>query len=251
MPTAYSLTTGVPRSWRTSLSPIIPVILIRCLTLLVPIYEGNLCMAEQWLSIVDYARATGISDMTIRRRIRTGRIRAELRDGKYYIPVDLNSQETDRRAGNSNTHSHTQVVKNHPNPDRTVRHNFQDRSMPYVRRGEESHHAHNVNVASNHVGFSSANHSNRPAWNNVPDTMARPLVDAGLASVEARALIEFCDRALEQARSTVDAVEAKYAARIESMSAQLMNRDQDIKSLNQQIEDLQLLVQILERKKVG
>ncbi len=81
--------------------------------------------------------------------------------------------------------------------------------------------------------------------------MVRPLVDAGLASVEARSLIEFCDRALDQARSAVEGIEAKYAAKMESMSAQLMNRDQEIKSLNQQIEDLQLLVQILERKKVG
>jgi hypothetical protein len=212
----------------------------------------DLFMAEQWLSIVDYARATGISDMTIRRRIRTGRIRAELRDGKYYIPVDLNSHESERRSTHNNSHHHNQVIKNHPNPERTSRQNFQERSMPYVRRADEaSHHSHSTNVAGNHVGFGSSSYNNRPAWNNVPETMARPLIDAGLASVEARALIEFCERALDQARSTVDTVEAKYVARIESMTAQLMNRDQEIKSLNQQIEDLQLLVQILERKKVG
>lgn len=208
-------------------------------------------MAEQWLSIVDYARATGISDMTIRRRIRTGRIRAELRDGKYYIPVDLNSHEQERRHGNANSSSANHAIKNHPNPDRSLRNNFQDRSMPFVRRSDELSQNQNINVMPNHLGNGSSNHSNRTPWNNLPETMVRPLVDAGLASVEARALIEFCDRALDQARSTVETVEAKYAAKMESMSAQLMNRDQEIKSLNQQIEDLQLLVQILERKKVG
>lgn len=208
-------------------------------------------MAEQWLSIVDYARATGISDMTIRRRIRTGRIRAELRDGKYYIPVDINSHEQDRRHGGSSPSNQNHAVKNHPHPDRSLRNNFQDRSMPYVRRAEETNHNlnNNTHVTPNHIGQN--NYQNRGAWNNLPDTMVRPLVDAGLASVEARALIEFCDRALDQARSTVENVEAKYSAKMESMSAQLMNRDQEIKSLNQQIEDLQLLVQILERKKVG
>ncbi len=211
--------------------------------------ERNLVMAEQWLSIVDYARATGISDMTIRRRIRTGRIRAELRDGKYYIPVDLNGQEQDRRYGNTTSSNSNQVVKNHPNPDRSMRSNFQERPMPYVRRSEELHH--HTQVMPNHVGQAPSNYSNRQTFNNLPDNMVRPLVDAGLASVEARSLIEFCDRALDQARSAVEGIEAKYAAKMESMSAQLMNRDQEIKSLNQQIEDLQLLVQILERKKIG
>lgn len=45
-------------------------------------------MDDQWMSIVEYARVHGISDMTIRRRIKTGRLAAVLRDGKYYIPAD-------------------------------------------------------------------------------------------------------------------------------------------------------------------
>ena len=42
-------------------------------------------MSEQWLSIVDYARTNNLSDMTVRRRIKTGRLEAVLRDGKYFI----------------------------------------------------------------------------------------------------------------------------------------------------------------------
>jgi multidrug resistance efflux pump len=83
----------------------------------------------------------------------------------------------------------------------------------------------------------------------VPEWLAKPLVDAGMASVEARGLIEFCHRALEQARATVSSVEARYASRLEALNAQIGQKDQEIKSLNQQVEDLQLLVQILERKK--
>ena len=45
-------------------------------------------MAEKWLSIVEYARAYSISDMTVRRRIKNGKLNAVLKDGKYFIPVD-------------------------------------------------------------------------------------------------------------------------------------------------------------------
>lgn len=207
-------------------------------------------MAEQWLSIVDYARATGISDMTIRRRIRTGRIKAELRDGKYFIPVDVDYTGEVRRDKKPQSHSSSQPVKNHPVPDRTINtHN--DRSIPVVRRANDNNEMSSYQVTANRVGYNSHNHASNSSWNQIPESMTRPLVDAGLASVEARALIEFCDRALDQAKSTVQSIEAKYSARIESMNAHLQNRDQEIKSLNQQIEDLQLLVQILERKKVG
>ncbi|MCY4381223.1 MAG: hypothetical protein OXC40_06630, partial [Proteobacteria bacterium] len=51
-------------------------------------------MAQQWLSIVEYARAYNISDMTIRRRIKTGKLSATLKDGKYFIPVDVDNLPT-------------------------------------------------------------------------------------------------------------------------------------------------------------
>lgn len=44
-------------------------------------------MTEQWLSIVEYAKKHDISDMTVRRRIRAGKVDAELREGKYFIRV--------------------------------------------------------------------------------------------------------------------------------------------------------------------
>lgn len=44
-------------------------------------------MSTEWMSIVEYARAFNVSDMTIRRRIKTGKLEAVLKDGKYFIPV--------------------------------------------------------------------------------------------------------------------------------------------------------------------
>ncbi len=42
---------------------------------------------KEWLSIVEYARHYQVSDMTVRRRIKTGRLQAVLKEGKYFIPA--------------------------------------------------------------------------------------------------------------------------------------------------------------------
>lgn len=206
-------------------------------------------MADQWLSIVEYARETGISDMTIRRRIRTGRISAELRDGKYFIPVTVDQGSGQISAVKSSGRNSHPAIKSHPAPDKTL-----PRAVPTVLRHAESsmefltpeRKSTPTVVSSNTVGPRPQTHSQNDA---VPELLAKPLVDAGMASVEARGLIEFCHRALEQARATVSSVEARYASRLEALNAQIAQKDQEIKSLNQQVEDLQLLVQILERKK--
>lgn len=69
-------------------------------------------MAQQWLSIVEYARAYNISDMTIRRRIKTGKLSATLKDGKYFIPVDI--QSLPKREEDSSHNSQTHASANHP-----------------------------------------------------------------------------------------------------------------------------------------
>lgn len=220
-------------------------------------------MADQWLSIVEYARETGISDMTIRRRIRTGRIAAELRDGKYFIPVSVDHasgqvtavKSTVRNTNTAQT-SHA-AMKAHPSPDRTI-----PRVVPATQAYEplanstgkvdtQGQPIGDIRVSSQNIMTSSVRAAAQPTVdsNSVPDGLVRPLVDAGMASVEARGLIEFCHRALEQARATVASVEARYAARMEALNAQLAQKDQELKSINQQVEDLQLLVQLLERKK--
>ncbi len=215
---------------------------------------GYPAMAEQWLSIVEYARATGISDMTIRRRIRTGKIKAELKDGKYFIPLVVDQATGTVILNKPPQQSYSgHPVKNHPNPSLPV-----ERSMPVIRRAEEEMYlASDALVSPTHIPSSRPQQSsysnltqNITAWSSLPGNLTNPLVDAGLASVEARALIEFCDRALAQAKTTVESVEGKYGARLESLNANLRSKDHEIKALNQQIEDLQLLVQILERKKV-
>jgi hypothetical protein len=188
-------------------------------------------MADQWLSIVEYARETGISDMTIRRRIRTGRISAELRDGKYFIPVTVDQTsgqiapvKTGARLANTSSTS-SSVIKAHPAPDRTL-----PRVIPSVTTNDPGPFSfgvkeRSVNHSPNEQHFarhtSQASSANNSEYGLTPDSLVKPLIDAGMASVEARGLIEFCHKALEQARATVVSVEARYVARLESLSAQL------------------------------
>jgi hypothetical protein len=217
-------------------------------------------MAEQWLSIVEYARATGTSDMTIRRRIRTGKIRADLRDGKYFIAI-LNEQSSGPQQLQNNTHANHASIQ-HNNESRSLIKNrgtsnhIDDRAIPSVRRSDATAQPIQYQVSPHHVGTQHNMHPEyspnaKSSWKALPGSLTGPLVDAGTASVEARALIEFCDRALNQASSTVQAIEGKYSARLDALTAQLNSRNNEVNILNQQIEDLQLLVQILERKKVS
>ncbi|MCY4443648.1 MAG: helix-turn-helix domain-containing protein [Proteobacteria bacterium] len=80
-------------------------------------------MAQRWLSIVEYARAFNISDMTIRRRIKTGKLSATLKDGKYFIPVSEDAYGRTQESGSSPqphqsspTYSYTGRSKSHPSP---------------------------------------------------------------------------------------------------------------------------------------
>lgn len=56
-------------------------------------------MLAGWISINEYARRFNISDITVRRRIKQGKIPAELKNGKYYIRND--QQETPPLSGQS------------------------------------------------------------------------------------------------------------------------------------------------------
>ena len=92
-------------------------------------------MAEQWLSISEYARNFGVSDMTVRRRVKTGRLHAVLKEGKYFIPVPVNEVRSASQispsqsqpvhsshishGGPINDTTRMQVIKGHPQAHKT------------------------------------------------------------------------------------------------------------------------------------
>jgi len=203
-------------------------------------------MAEQWLSIVEYARTFDISDMTIRRRIRTGRIQAYLRDGKYYIPVqsDPVTGELIRPGAKAKLSATSAPVKSHPSAEQTlpkVHHVPRDRSALSMNDdfSKRPPSAPNASLAA----------TTPISYTQIPGRIASAVATEQEVSVEAKALLDYCNSSLATAKEIERHLEERYLAKLDLAKEQILRRDAEIAKLNQQIEDLQLLAQILEKKR--
>lgn len=233
-------------------------------------------MAEQWLSIIEYARRFKISDMTIRRRIKTGKLQAILQDGKYYIPMHETDIGKDLEEGRDNTHGKDSspavitsydssmpknstgmtLVKGHPQPHLHGA-NFQS-SQP---RSESlgSSHSHPTPVKNNQIGRPQTNHSGHSGshhpvqshheYANLPNNLWEPLINTPVLAVDTKALLAYCEATVKKASELERKAVDRFKSKIESLEATILAKDCEIKSLRQQIEDMQLLVKVIERKK--
>ena len=170
-------------------------------------------MSEQWLSIVEYARAFNVSDMTVRRRIKNGKLKAELRDGKYYIPM------TEPQGGREIA------------PD--LRQGISERTLPTPR----------TNFRSPAEGFQPKVSSEvvEPARISVRDPESS-------VAVEAKSLMSLCERTLERLNQQERLIRSQYQSKIEACLAAIDSKDREIKKLKQDVEDLQLLVGMFEKQ---
>ena len=186
-------------------------------------------MNEQWYSIVEYARTFSISDMTVRRHIKTGKIKAVMKDGKYYIPVTrpastaMESKPLESRAP-SDAPAYT------PLPSQVT--------MPLqILKG----------VVQNHPIKNSS---------GIPSPVERAVIAPHISSSLAdnhnpgheSALLDFCSKSLEKFQDMEKHIEEKFIHKIGGLEQAIVNKDLEIKSLKQTVEDLQLLVRIFEKK---
>lgn len=200
-------------------------------------------MAEQWLSIVEYARTFKVSDMTIRRRIKTGKLHAVLKDGKYYIPIPFSEggkrtpavEVDDPVQGNYRYESapqrpqqEMQIVKAHPSAGRTI-------VVP-----QEPVRQHNSVIPSPE--------REEPRYSAVPQSLAEPLLQGEKSVVDSRALLAYCDATLKKMNEMERRTVERFKAKLDSVESTLQLRDSEVRSLKQQVEDLQVLVRILEKK---
>ncbi len=178
-------------------------------------------MSDQWLSIVEYARQFNISDMTVRRRIKNGKLQAILREGKYYIPITGSVQAP--QAAVTPRVSHQPVVK--PRPD-----SFEARSHT------TSHHT---------------NQEYRPQAKQsyIPSSISQTMQGRDqVTTVDAATLLAFCEGSLQKLNETEARIEAQYQEKVCRLENTIATKELEIKQLSQQIEDLQVLVKILEKK---
>lgn len=198
---------------------------------------------EHWLSIVDYARMFNVSDMTVRRRIKAGKLPAKLIDQKYYIAVpatqsaapQVQSPQTMHRqqASQSQTYSQSQhyanPIKNHPQAQRT----YATQQMG----GYSESISQDTYERSNDDGAI------------IPGSLKRPLASYEASLVDTRALLAFCEASVRKIGEIERRQIEKFKAKLETLEVSLEAKDFEIKTLKQQLEDLHLLVKFLDEKR--
>jgi hypothetical protein len=200
-------------------------------------------MADQWLSIVEYARQFNMSDMTVRRRIKTGKIQAVLREGKYYIPLSEALRKMANQSGANAQAAKPQpaqnLVKAHPVPERTYAPTPAEHHIPH----QQHPHAHVAPRVAAPVP--TPDFGTSPF---IPTPLRQATVNHPSSVVESATLLAFCEAALKKAQEAEQRLEAHYRERVARLESEISQRDLQIKSLSQQVEDLQLLTKILEKK---
>ena len=172
-------------------------------------------MAQQWLSIVEYARAFSVSDMTVRRRIKTGKLQSVLKEGKYYIPVEVGMDGGFIKPMSPKV----TIVQQDRKPVPPVIENdaFEMvHSRPQVQ----------AKTIATHI---------EPKKTHAPDV---PKID--------NSIVDVCQQMLNKLSNTEHLMNSKYQAQLQALVSDSKRKDSEITQLKQQIEDLQVLVKILE-----
>ncbi|MBP6217375.1 MAG: hypothetical protein KA436_02185 [Oligoflexales bacterium] len=228
-------------------------------------------MADKWLSIVEYARHFNISDMTVRRRIKTGRLSAELKEGKYYIclhdkahlrePV-ANRETPSPRASGMREYSASPVQKIDKTPFRRpeFRREYLSSDSGHSSQIEDQRHLYDAQTGD--TSFPSLTPSSdvtTPSKNAfypmIPSHLNSALKDRSTLLVETNELLHLCDSTLRAAKEHEKILEKNNNAqislleqKIRSLESEIQVRDQRIIKLTQDVEDLTLLVKMMERQ---
>ena len=177
-------------------------------------------MADQWLSIVEYARTFAVSDMTIRRRIKTGRIKAILKEGKYYIPVGPNGEILEEAEPVKAAAVVMPPIVEIPPPKPQPR--VEAVGEPSLRPGA--------------------------SYKSLPQAVSQNLLRAEHSLVDTHSLLQFCDKTVTRINSIEKHLQDSFQARIQTLESQIRLKDMTIAQLKQQAEDLQILVKLMEKR---
>ena len=200
-------------------------------------------MSDKWLSIIEYARRFNVSDMTIRRRIKTGKLHAKLKNGKYYIPIDQDMVNTsvlkeDRISLKPEKQSFNEAPYRAPS-----------RTLDYVSQEENHKKAYQEEIKYEPSSHSSSYSSSQ----YIPDPLKENLYNSKIANVDVHKLINFCENVLKKISESEKIIEDKYFHKFESLKSEISQlksrietKDERLNNLKQKIEDLNLLLDIIE-----
>ena len=169
-------------------------------------------MTDQWMSIVEYARTYSISDMTVRRRIKNGKLKAVLREGKYFIQVDGAASEPSFEMSSKDIQAKGASVSN----------GYEAGSSP---------------VSSWGGGRSFASHQSSSA--KVEDSMD---------SDQLKSMLSYCERSLNRINSIERHIKESFQSKLMRLESELRAKDLENKQLKQQVEDLEILIKMYDAK---
>ena len=196
-------------------------------------------MAQQWMSIIEYARQFSVSDMTVRRRIKNGKLYATLKEGKYFIPVD--ADHSPHSEGESDFLPHTSedrhyqgtsLIKNSIRQNSHLDFDFKNETAPRVRF--ESLESGRTSLAESFP---------MPSFKGKFPIEDEPITTGNQSIAE---VLEFANKTIALAEDKFKAKELEWSARLKAQEFEVSTRDIRINMLKQQIEDLQLLVKVIE-----
>jgi predicted site-specific integrase-resolvase len=227
--------------------------------------KAGVTMAEQWMSIVEYARTYQVSDMTIRRRIKTGKLHAVLKEGKYFIPVVGAHRATDEHEV-FDFNEPTKIAERSSVDNQARRPHPQ---MQVIRAQNTSHRGATVRASENSLNSQSSYHStqaqqvqqrnavlanglNIDDGNSsdalIPSNLRRPFATQDTSLVDTRALLAFCEASMRKFNELERRQIERFKSKLEALEAVVARKDLEIQNLRQNAEDLQLLVSTLERR---
>ncbi len=189
-------------------------------------------MSEQWMSIVEYARTFAISDMTVRRRIKNGKLPAVLRDGKYYIKVDGGQQQP--------AYSHDAV-------------RIEESAAASLESEPSTFRPAHPVMASPATYPASRNHLSQDEYRGSPSETLRTMVPdprsqsfkPAPASPELSDLIR---RSLEKLESSERQIRDSFQSKLVALEERIRLKDLEIHRLREQVADLQTLVNMIQSK---
>lgn len=197
-------------------------------------------VAQEWLSIVEYARAFDVSDMTIRRRIKTGKLQAVLKEGKYYIPVEGASAEP------TMNNQHSQMTQQQSNPHLGGSH----LNSQYMANQMPGQNFARPTAQTNQYKMPVQPTQQVQEYSHIPQSVSQPLLKAGSTTVSAEDLLTMVDGFMEKIAGAEEEITAKFKNKILHLEQSLKTKEVEIESLRQKLEDVELLVNIMEKKQV-
>lgn len=176
---------------------------------------------NEWHTIVEYARRHKISDMTVRRHIKSGKLHAVLRDGKYFIPSQTNQRKPD---------------------------NFQKAFQGAARAEAATSQTmlHSSSLASMGKDKAKPSSPSLKKMKHIPEEICDLFSRSTVLNVPVQKLLDLCDELIASKNQAERRLQETYENKILHLQAQTQAKELEIKQLYQQVEDLQVLIRILE-----